>query len=83
MSSQVEAANDNGLTKTVSKFTGRQMDVARLFARGCTPQEIAAALKLGEKTIQTHFCELLRRSGARNRYDLLVWCRENKLHEEQ
>jgi DNA-binding NarL/FixJ family response regulator len=82
MSSQVEAS-DNGLTKTVSKFTARQMDVARLFARGHTPKEIATALGLGEKTVQTHFDGLLERSGARNRYDLLVWCRENKLHEEQ
>ncbi|HET9637461.1 MAG TPA: response regulator transcription factor [Gemmatimonadaceae bacterium] len=45
------------------KLTTRQMEVMRLVASGYRTREVAEALKLSEKTVETHRHQLMRKLG--------------------
>jgi DNA-binding NarL/FixJ family response regulator len=45
------------------KLTTRQMEVMRLVASGYRTREVAQALKLSEKTVETHRHQLMRKLG--------------------
>ncbi len=45
------------------KLTTRQMEVMRLVASGYRTREVAKALKLSEKTVETHRHQLMRKLG--------------------
>lgn len=45
------------------KLTSRQMEVMRLVASGYRTREVAKALKLSEKTVETHRHQLMRKLG--------------------
>jgi DNA-binding NarL/FixJ family response regulator len=64
------------------KLSKRQREVFRL--RGCayTTHEIAAELRLGVKTVETHLAEIQRRLGLKNSLELTVmaaiWVRDQE-----
>ena len=47
----------------LAKLTSRQMEVMRLVASGYRTREVAQALQLSEKTVETHRHQLMRKLG--------------------
>ncbi|MBG6086596.1 response regulator [Actinomadura viridis] len=58
-------------------LSGREIEVARLVARGHTNAEIAAALFLSPGTVKNHVAAVQRKLGARNRVGVAAWAWEN------
>jgi non-specific serine/threonine protein kinase len=56
-----------------SELTEREWDVAQLVARGCSNREIAAALFVGERTIETHVGNILRKLAVPSRASVAAW----------
>jgi DNA-binding NarL/FixJ family response regulator len=54
----------------VDRLSARELEVARLVAGGASNREIANALFLSPKTIETHVSNVLAKVGARNRTEL-------------
>jgi len=48
-------------------LTRREQDVLRLLAKGKTDREIAEALFIGPRTVETHVSNLLGKLGVANR----------------
>lgn len=55
-----------------STLSGREIDVLRLMARGCTNKEIGTHLGTTEETIKTHVSNLLSKLGARDRTQAVI-----------
>lgn len=72
---------DAGLTGRLAELTPRELDVARLVARGMTNAEIAAELFLGEGTVKTHVTSILSKLALRNRTQIVVAAYESGLVE--
>jgi DNA-binding NarL/FixJ family response regulator len=51
----------------VARLTARERDVLRLIAEGMTDRDIAAALTISARTVETHVSSVLRKLGVRNR----------------
>ncbi|MFF5258730.1 response regulator [Actinomadura viridis] len=58
-------------------LSGREIEVARLVARGHTNAEIAAALFISPGTVKNHVAAVQRKLGARNRVGVAAWAWEN------
>src|SRR5437762_2041243 len=54
-------------------LTPRQQDVWRLLRQGLTDQEIAAQLGVTTDAVKYHMKDILRRTGAQNRYEAALW----------
>ena len=59
----------------------RELDVARLIARGLSNTEIAAELTLSEATVKTHVAHVLSKTGLRDRVQVVVRAYETGLAE--
>jgi DNA-binding CsgD family transcriptional regulator len=46
-------------------LTARQLEIARLLARGLNYAEVAAELDISRRTVEHHVAELRRRTGSR------------------
>ncbi|MFQ6539973.1 MULTISPECIES: response regulator transcription factor [Aphanothece] len=53
--------------------TAAEGRVLSLVCRGQTNREIAAALVLSVRTVESHIASLLAKTGCRNRTQLLIW----------
>lgn len=62
----------NGETQDFSILTSREREVLQLIAEGKTNKEIAALLKLGVKTIDTHRAHLMDKLQAHNTAELIL-----------
>jgi len=51
----------------LSRLTSREVEVLRLIAEGLTDRQVANALQLSIRTVETHTSNLLHKLGARNR----------------
>lgn len=72
---------DADLTDRLGELTPREVDVARLVARGMTNAEVAAELYLGEGTVKTHVTSILSKLALRNRTQIVVAAYESGLVE--
>ncbi|HYO43415.1 MAG TPA: response regulator transcription factor [Candidatus Limnocylindrales bacterium] len=66
----VERTRRNGRTALNDGFaalSARELEVLRMIADDLTDREVAAALVLSRRTVETHVSNVLRKLGARNR----------------
>jgi len=61
------------ITEKLDLLTTREMEVARLVAKGKSSKEIAAQLHIGVRTVEVHRCHALGKVGARNSAELVQW----------
>ncbi|HET9071594.1 MAG TPA: LuxR C-terminal-related transcriptional regulator [Acidimicrobiales bacterium] len=54
-------------------LTGREVDVLRLLAAGCSNQEIGARLHISANTAANHVRSILTKTGAANRTQAAVY----------
>jgi non-specific serine/threonine protein kinase len=66
------AASNAGLTR-------RELDVLRLLVAGRSDREIAAALFIGQRTVQSHVASILGKLGVHRRHDATQVARERHL----
>ena|SRR5579863_8589811 len=59
-------------SRTVPKFSSRQLEVLRLVVSGCSNREIAEKLGIIEQTVKWHVAQLLHKIGVPNRTALSV-----------
>ncbi|MCI3927744.1 response regulator [Streptomyces sp. AN091965] len=64
-------------------LTPREQDVVSMVARGCTNEEVAAAMYVTLSTVKTHLGNIQRKLGARNRVEIAAWAWRSGLHGAQ
>jgi DNA-binding CsgD family transcriptional regulator len=67
------SADPHGLTK-------RQRDVLELLAAGHSDTEIAAALYISPKTVNTHVCAIMTKLGVHNRTQAAAYAHQQRSH---
>jgi DNA-binding CsgD family transcriptional regulator/Flp pilus assembly protein TadD len=60
-------------------LTAREREVAALIARGRSNREIAEALVVGERTVQTHIANIFAKLGVGSRAQVAAWASEKGL----
>lgn len=70
-----------GLPPAFAELTGREVEVARLVARGRSNGEIASDLFLSEATVKTHVGRVMAKLGVRDRVGVVVSAYESGLVE--
>jgi DNA-binding NarL/FixJ family response regulator len=76
---ELAAAGGSGATRredarqAATRLTARELDVARLVARGSTNAEIARELFLSLGTVKAHLAGIQARLDARNRVEIAAW----------
>jgi tetratricopeptide (TPR) repeat protein len=68
--------------KEFGGLTARERQVAALIAQGNSNREIAAALVVGERTIETHVAHILSKLGFDSRTQIAVWAVEMGLPQD-
>ncbi|MDE3722535.1 MULTISPECIES: response regulator [Nocardiopsis] len=58
-------------------LTPRELEIARVVARGRTNTEIAARLRVTVSTVKTHLASIQGKLGTRNRAELVAWAFRN------
>ncbi len=68
-----------GAREASTSLSGREKEVLRLIALGHTNQEIADALYLSVKTVETHKARIMTKLGTRSRSELVRYAMQHKL----
>jgi DNA-binding CsgD family transcriptional regulator len=66
------SAPSDGTTTAGSCLSGREIDVLRLMAAGFTNRQVASTLHMSRHTVAHHLGQMLRRTGARSRGELIA-----------
>ena len=66
-----------------ASLTWREREVAALVARGLSNRQIGEALGIGERTVETHTRNILRKLDLPSRAQLVVWAVERRLGAQQ
>ena len=65
-------ARSPGAARALARLTPREAEVMRLLCQGASNDEIARALRLGERTVKSHVSAILAKLGARDRAAAIV-----------
>lgn len=57
-------------------LTSREVMVVGQIIQGKSNRDIADALFISEKTVKTHITNILKKTGAKNRYDMALLCKK-------
>jgi len=68
-----------GTAPAADALTGRETDVLRLVAQGCSNRVIAERLVISEKTVKTHVSNLLGKLNLEDRTQLAIYALKNGL----
>ncbi|MBN9178581.1 MAG: response regulator transcription factor [Microbacterium sp.] len=63
----------------LDRLSAREQEVMRLIARGYAYKEVAAALFISIKTVETHVSAVLRKLQLSSRHELTAWASERRL----
>jgi DNA-binding CsgD family transcriptional regulator len=66
----VEASDTRGAASDQDSLTAREVEIARLVARGCTDRDIARILGISFSTVRTHVNRCFEKLGCANRAEL-------------
>ncbi|CAN5820860.1 hypothetical protein BH23CHL2_BH23CHL2_26920 [soil metagenome] len=61
----------------VSELSSRELDVLELVATGKTDAEIADDLSISRRTVGAHVSNMLNKTSASNRVELVIWAMAN------
>jgi DNA-binding NarL/FixJ family response regulator len=67
------------IDEDLDRLTEREREVMRLIARGYAYKEVAAALFISIKTVETHVSSVLRKLQLSSRHELTRWASERRL----
>ena len=70
-------------TSAPHELSGRELEVLRLIALGNTNTEVADALCLSVRTVETHRSHILTKTGCRSRADLVTFALEGGLLDRE
>ncbi|GAA3212316.1 ATP-binding protein [Nonomuraea helvata] len=73
---EAPARTRDGEAGRSSPLTPREMEIARLIARGMRNKEIAAALVIAQRTVEGHAEHILRKLGFTSRTQIVGWVAE-------
>jgi DNA-binding NarL/FixJ family response regulator len=65
------------------ELTDRQVEVAKLTAKGKSTKEVATALKLSARTAETHRSQIYRKLGVHTIAELIHWLVSENLYQIQ
>lgn len=65
-------AHDDAVPSAGSCLSGKEIDVLRLMAAGFTNRQVASTLHMSRHTVAHHLGQMLRRTGARSRGELIA-----------
>lgn len=63
----------------LDRLSAREQEVMRLIARGYAYKEVASALFISIKTVETHVSAVLRKLQLSSRHELTVWASQRRL----
>jgi DNA-binding NarL/FixJ family response regulator len=66
-------------TDELDRLSAREQEVMRLIARGYAYKEVAGALFISTKTVETHVSAVLRKLQLSSRHELTAWALQRKL----
>ncbi len=73
---QIEVA---AVDEDLDRLTEREREVMRLIARGYAYKEVASALFISIKTVETHMSSVMRKLQLSSRHELTRWASERRL----
>jgi DNA-binding NarL/FixJ family response regulator len=76
---QAMGAAERAAPAPSAQLTERELDVARLLARGKTNNAIGAGLGISGRTVQIHVAHIYKKIGVSSRAGAAVWLMENDL----
>lgn len=71
--------NQEGEKSTAIRLTGRELDVLRLIEKEYTNRQIAEALFISERTVETHRKNIFRKTRTNSVIGLIKYAYEHKL----
>lgn len=75
-------AEPSGDGAPFGSLTPRETQVLRLLARAATNRELAAALGISCRTVESHLSSIYRKLGVRSRLAAVIWARSNVPDQE-
>lgn len=77
--SEAPAGSPDPADEDLDRLTQREREVMRLIARGYAYKEVAKALFISIKTVETHVSAVLRKLQLSNRHELTRWAADRRL----
>jgi DNA-binding NarL/FixJ family response regulator len=79
---QAQARTSWSIRSRLGELTQREHEAAALVANGLTNAQIAGALVIGERTVETHISHILSKLGVQSRTHLAVWVTKEAAHAD-